>query len=257
MSNATGSFIWYELMTPDPSAAAGFYAGLLGWTIGDDPDYREITASEGTIGGLLPLTQEMTAGGAVPAWVGYIKVDDVDRALEAIDGAGGRTVMPARDLPTAGRIAMVMDPQGAPFYVMTPSAAASDTSYAFSYDRPRMGHCAWNELATTDPAAAWTFYGDRFGWVKDGDMDMGPLGKYEFVGHGGHMLGAIMPKMPQDPHPHWLFYFRVADIDAAADTLKANGGTLLQEPTEIPGGEFSLAAADPHGAAFGLVGPRR
>ncbi len=28
-----GSFIWYELMTPDPDAAGKFYGAVLGWKI--------------------------------------------------------------------------------------------------------------------------------------------------------------------------------------------------------------------------------
>jgi hypothetical protein len=58
------------------------------------------------------------------------------------------------------------------------------------------------------------------------------------------------------PVSAWSFYFRVPDIDAAVETVKASGGTLLMEPVEIPGGEYSLNALDPQGAAFGLVGPR-
>jgi uncharacterized protein len=40
------------------------------------------------------------------------------------------------------------------------------------------------------------------------------------------------------------------------ETVKANGGTILVEPMEIPGGEYSLNVMDPQGAHFGLVGPR-
>ena len=37
----------------------------------------------------------------------------------------------------------------------------------------------------------------------------------------------------------------------------AGGGTIRHGPSEIPGGESSLAALDPQGAVFGLVGPRK
>jgi uncharacterized protein len=148
----------------------------------------------------------------------------------------------------------MFDPQGAPFYVMKDSAGHVSTAFA-KYE-PKVGHCAWNELATADPAGAFVFYGKVFGWVKDGDMDMGPMGLYEFV-KSDVPIGAIMPKMPEMPVSAWGFYFRVADIDAAAETVKAKGGTILVEPIEIPGGEYSLNAMDPQGAAFGLVGPRK
>jgi uncharacterized protein len=261
MANKHGDFIWYELMSPEGGASQDFYGPLLGWTFGSNDEYREIQGSEGGVGGILQLTPEMTSGGAHPAWVGYILVDDVDTSVAAITAKGGQVHMPARDMPDVGRFAMVTDPQGAPFYVMKPIPPADKPdmeSHAFSYDRPRIGHCAWNELATSDPEAAKAFYGEQFGWKVDGGMDMGEMGRYDFWGptDGRGMLGAVMPKMPQMPVSMWSFYFRVPDIDAAAAAIKANGGTMMMEPMEIPGGEFSLNAMDPQGAAFGLVGPR-
>lgn len=270
MSNLHGDFVWYELLSPDAAASAAFYSSLLGWQVREDPEYREITASDGMIGGILQLTPEMTAGGARPAWLGYLQVDDVDRMIASIRQGGGTLLMPARDMPTVGRFALVADPQGAPFYVITPAATASaseQTSHAFSYDRPRLGHCAWNELATSDPEAAIGFYAERFGWAKNGGMDIPGLGRYDFLRHTGRapdgsppmqgILGAVMPRMPQMPVSAWTFYFRVADVDAALDYVRNNGGTIVIEPMEIPGGEFSMNALDPQGAAFALVGPRR
>jgi uncharacterized protein len=270
MTNHHGDFIWYELMTTDADAAQAFYGPLLDWRFGGSPEYLEIKANDDHIGGILPLTAEMTDGGARPAWIGYIQVNDVDKMAESISQGGGAIYVPPRDLPEAGRVAMVADPQGAPFYVMTPKPTADNpdaSSNAFSYDKPRIGHCAWNELATTDVEAAKHFYGQRFGWVKDGEMDMGPMGKYEFLRHAGRapdgspmgagMIGAIMPKVPEDPQSHWLFYFRVADIDVAVTQIETGGGRVHIAPMEIPGGDYSLSAADPSGAYFGLVGGRK
>jgi predicted enzyme related to lactoylglutathione lyase len=49
-----------------------------------------------------------------------------------------------------------------------------------------------------------------------------------------------------------LIYFRVSDIDAAADRIKAAGGKILSGPMEVPGGSKVVTAADPQGAVFGL-----
>ena len=130
---------------------------------------------------------------------------------------------------------------------------------------PEHGMFAWNELMTTDPEAAKQFYAKHFGWVKDGEMDMGPLGAYHFIRHAGRggpgsqhaMLGAVYKRPAEMPVAAWSYYFRVADIDAAVTAIKAGGGTLYANPIEIPGGEFSLNAADPQGASFGLVGARK
>jgi predicted enzyme related to lactoylglutathione lyase len=265
MTNKHGDFVWYELLTSDADAAGDFYNRVIGWTSTNagqpGMDYRFFSSGDGTnaqdgVGGYMAITQEMASGGARPAWVGYIGVDDVDAAIGAITLGGGSVLMPATDLDGVGRMAMVTDPQGAPFYIM--KGTSSEASYSFAALVPKIGHCAWNELSTTDPEAAKSFYGSLFGWSKDGELDMGQMGKYEFlkVADGRFALGAVMPKMPDMPVSMWTYYFRVPDIDLAAAAVTANGGSILVEPMEIPGGEFSLNVMDPQGAAFGLVGPR-
>ncbi len=263
MTNKHGDFIWYELITGDVSAAQQFYGPLLGWDFGDSGDgdmaYREILVGETAIGGLMALTPEMTDSGAQPCWLGYITVEDVDRMAEAIESAGGGIHLSPRDIPGVGRFALVTDPAGAMFYVMKPIPPAGDpdfTSMAFAATEPMPGHCAWNELRSSDPALALNFYHDLFGWEKDGEMDMGPMGKYEFLRHD-HMIGALMPKPDDNPASAWLFYFRVPDIDTAAAAITREGGAILQPPIEIPGGDHATIAMDPQGAKFALVGPRQ
>lgn len=259
MSNKHGEFIWYELMTNDADAAQTFYGAVVGWSAAsageNELDYRLFSMNTTNVGGLLPLTTAMTESGARPCWMGYICVDDVDHAAAGISKAGGTIHMPPQDIPDVGRLAFVADPQGAMFYIM--KGAVEGTSTSFAATEPMNGHCAWNELATTDQPAAVAFYTDQFGWRQDGEMDMGPMGKYQFFHHGEGMIGAVMPKIPQMPVPAWTFYFRVADIDAAIANIKAMGGTVLQEPIEIPGGDFAMAGMDPQGASFALVGARK
>ena len=264
MTNKHGDFIWYELLTSDADVAGDFYGKVIGWTstVSGQPgmDYRFFSAGDGSdmhdgVGGYMAITPDMAAGGAQPAWVGYIAVDDVDASATSIANAGGSVLMPAMDLAGVGRMAMVADPQGVPFYIMR--GASDETSYSFAATEPQVGHCAWNELSTTNTAAAVDFYTRQFGWVQDGDMDMGPMGKYLFLRHGEGMIGAIMPKMPEMPVSAWTYYFRVPDIDAAVATIEEHGGTIVQEPIEIPGGDYSMLGLDPQGAAFALVGARQ
>ena len=265
MANKHGDFIWYELLTGDADAAGEFYGKVVGWTSTQSGqphvDYRFFSSGDGSamadgVGGYMQITEEMSAGGARPCWLGYLAVDDVDASVAAITAAGGTVQMPAMDMPGVGRMAMVADPTSAPFYVMR--GVSEEPSHAFAATMPKDGHAAWNELSSSDLAAAKAFYTKLFGWVQEGDMDMGPMGKYEFLWASGKrfMQGAVMPKMPEMPVSAWVFYFRVPDIDAAAATTRDLGGTLLMEPMEIPGGDYSFTAMDPQGAAFGIVGPR-
>jgi len=258
-----GSHIWYELITPTPEGAKSFYDAVVGWDIGPklpgDMDYRMIVRSDGgNAGGVLRLSQDMADHGARPIWLGYIAVDDVDGIIAQIEAKGGKVQMPATDIPDVGRIAMVADPQGAPFYVMKPTPPAGDeekVSDVFSVDQPQ--HVRWNELSTTDPAAALEFYTSLFGWEKGDSMPMGEMGDYQFLNHGGRMIGAIMPKMPDMPVSLWSYYIGVDDIDRAVAAINDKSGKVLNGPMEIPGGEFALNGMDPQGASFGLVGPRK
>ena len=266
MPDRTGDFIWYELMTTDIDAARAFYRTVVGWEIAARPDpdagsadYRMIVRSDGGFaGGVLGLTQAMCDGGARPGWLGYIHVPDVDAAAEAIARSGGAILMPPSTMDRVGRMALVADPQGAPFYLFDPTPPPDDPDAAsdvFSVDRPQ--HVRWNELNATDLDPALAFYQDQFGWRVDGEMDMGPLGPYCFLRNGETVFGAAMRMVSQQPQPAWIFYIGVDDIDRAFAAATAGGATVLAEPMEIPGGEFSATCLDPHGAAFGLVGPRK
>lgn len=258
-----GAFIWYELMSRDPAASKRFYDAVVGWDIEaasamPNMDYRMIKRADGgNAGGVLKLSEEMIQGGSRPGWLGYLSVRDTDAAMKAMVDDGGNAPVPAWTVPGVGRMTMIADPQGAHFYILAPTPPEGQpdaVSDVFSVDRA--GHVRWNELTTSDPAAAVEFYKKHFGWSQNGDMDMGEMGKYRFVQHDGVGIGAIWPKPADMPRSMWTYYFGVTDIDRAAAAVTAGGGSIQHGPAEIPGGEFALNATDPQGAVFGLVGPR-
>jgi uncharacterized protein len=256
--NPTGDFIWYELMTTDAEGAKAFYDAVVGWNIGEGAvefqGYRMIGRSDGKFaGGVLPLTGEMQQHGAHPTWLGYIHVPDVDSAARAIEQAGGKTLM-THDIPNVGRIAMVTDPQGAPFYIMKPIPPADDPNGKSDVFSPsaeqRVG---WNELSTSDPAAARRFYREQFGWTSEQFMPMGERGEYRFFEQNGVTIGAVASAM-DGQQPHWRFYVRVPSIAKAREAVEANGGKVAVGPMEVPGGDHILIGIDPQGAEFALVG---
>jgi predicted 3-demethylubiquinone-9 3-methyltransferase (glyoxalase superfamily)/predicted enzyme related to lactoylglutathione lyase len=259
MPDQNGAFIWYELITPDPAGAKAFYDAVVGWTIEPQPsgemDYRMIgRADGGNAGGVMRLTDDMASHGARPVWLGYIYVDDVDATVAAIEAAGGKAWMPAFDVPGIGRIAMIGDPQGAPFYVMKPIPPRDKpdaVSDVFSPDRP--GRVAWNELSTSDPVAARTFYSERFGWDMDDFMPMGEMGEYRFIDRNGERIGALCGVAPGQ-QPKWRYYVRVPSVAAAKTATEQAGGTIAMGPMEVPGGDHILIGIDPQGAEFALVG---
>ncbi len=252
-----GNYIWYELLTSDPDAAVKFYGTVIGWTCQDsgqkEMDYRQWRMGEAFVGGLMAMPPGATNTGMRPSWLGYINVDNLEASLAGITKAGGHVHMPPTEVPGVGRFAMVDDPQGALFYVMTPIGEGKSTSFSPGTS----GHGGWNELHSSDGEAAITFYSAQFGWKQTEAMDMGPMGKYRLFNAGsGNAIGGMMTDS-NFPHPAWLYYFCVDDIDAALARVTAAGGTLLFGPSEVPGGAWIINALDPQGAMFALVGPKR
>jgi uncharacterized protein len=43
---------------------------------------------------------------------------------------------------------------------------------------------------------------------------------------------------------------------AAKEAIESSGGKLLNGPHEVSGGQWIIIATDPHGAVFGVVGPK-
>lgn len=257
MSSQHGAFIWYELMTSDSEAAAAFYGSVVGWTSRPfdpaDPDrYGLFSTGETEAGGFMRLPEGNDCpAGAEPGWIAYIGVENVDSSLQDLLADGATQLLSPTDIPDIGRFAVVADPQGAAFCIMR--GAGDEESRAFSHDKA--GHSQWNELLTSDPEAAFSFYARHFGWEK-GEVMPTDAGDYQLLDLGGRSFGAVMRAPPGAP-TGWGFYFGVADIDVAVERTKSGGGEVLHGPHEIPGGHFIIHARDPQGARFALVGPRR
>ena len=254
-------FIWYELMTTDQDAAIAFYEAVVGWraqdmTIPEMGDYRYtiLNAGERGVAGLARLPDDCPEG-MRPGWFGYVQVPDTDAAAGAIAAAGGKVHTAPDDIPGVGRFAMVADPGGAAFYLLTP-LPRDDAPPPL----PRMapGNVGWHELYAADGDAAFAFYKEQFGWSESSVMDMGPMGTYRLwsVG-GGEAVGGMMTKPGNMPQPVWTFYFVVDSVDAAAERVRASGGSIVHGPMQVPDGSWIVMGLDPQGASFALVSEQR
>ncbi|MCA1586886.1 MAG: VOC family protein [Acidobacteria bacterium] len=246
-----GRPVWYELMTTDMKAAEAFYKNVVGWTSapfeGAPTPYTIFKRSnEAQTAGLMKRPEGMNMP---PFWAMYVSVPNLEDAVIHIKRLGGGELSPLIEVPTIGRMQMMRDPQGAAFYIIQPSSGEQRPEGA-----PEVGEGSWHELMTTDAPAAMRFYTEVFGWQPTEAMDMGPMGKYQMFNRPHGMIGGMMnkpPEMAQVP-PNWAIYFRVDDINAATERVKANGGKILNGPMEVPGGDWIVNAMDPQGAAFSL-----
>lgn len=119
--NQPGALIWNELHTSDVLAAASFYGDVFGIDIvpleGAD-SYWELRVAGRTVGGATLLANDPP--GTPAHWLTYFAVDDVDSTVDALVKREGTVLAPPFDM-TAGRMAVVADPQGAPFALIKPT----------------------------------------------------------------------------------------------------------------------------------------
>lgn len=251
VSTLLGRPVWYELMTTDPAAAEKFYNHVIGWSSSpfeSSPEpYTVFKRSGGVqVAGVMKTPEDMKLP---PFWSMYIAVPRLEEAVAHIKRLGGSEVSEVIDIPNIGRLQMLRDPQGAAFYIIQPAPREERAETP-----AEIGEASWHELTTTDAEAAMTFYSEAFGWQPTEVMDMGEMGKYRMFNRPVGMIGGMMNKPPQmaDVPPYWMIYFRVPDINAAVERVKANGGQILNGPMEVPGGDWIVNAADPQGAMFSL-----
>lgn len=112
--NEPGCLTWNELHTPDPAKAIDFYTGLFGWSVEQmdtgegNPSYAVLRNGERSNGGVMDAQE-----GEPPNWLPYFVVESRDGAADRAVELGGREL--ARLEMPMGRIAVLTDPQGAPF----------------------------------------------------------------------------------------------------------------------------------------------
>lgn len=221
------SFVRYRLRTTHVEAARAFYDAIL---------------EEGA-GEVFPLDEQALARGARPHWLGHLAVPHVVETATAFVAHGAMQLGPTIATAEAGMVAVVRDPGGA-------VVAFTDGPPA-----PR-GDVVWHLLNTNDRARAVATYRDVLGMSVREPKDLGALGTFEDFAWApdGPDVGSITDVSGKPGrHAHWLFQFRVRELDRKLDRVRAAGGLVL-EPFVLASGERLAVCDDPQGGAFSLRG---
>lgn len=252
MTQMQNPFVWHDLMVPDVAAAQKFYGTVVGWNFADsgapDMPYTIINADKIGVGGMMAFRPEDDKS-IPPFWSGYIYVPDVDAKIKDIEKRGGKLYRGPIDVPGMVRFAIMLDPHGAMFNIMTPLTDSPQEKVPPG----TVGHVGWNELHAGDLNEAWDFYAGLFGWTKGTVMPMGDMGDYQLFQIDGKDVGGMMKRQPMLPSNMWLYYFNVDGIDAAAARITKAGGKIAMGPMQVPGGQWIVSAFDPQGGSFQLV----
>lgn len=249
MAEGGSDWVWYDLMTTDPAAAAKFYTDVIGWGTQewDGPmPYTMFTLGGIPIGGVADLPAEAKAAGAPPNWMAYIGVADTDATAKQASELGGRVLVEPTDIPTVGRFAVLQDPQGAVFACFTPGGEP------MPQPPQGAGLFSWHELATTDHNAALEFYSKLAGWTKHDVHDMGEMGEYVIYGNAADLGGMFHKPVEMPGPPMWIYYVTVDGLDDVCEAVKTSGGQVVNGPMDVPGGDRIAHCMDPQGAMFAL-----
>jgi predicted enzyme related to lactoylglutathione lyase len=174
-----------------------------------------------------------------------VSTEDVDRVAAAATAAGGRVAVKPFNVGERARVAVLVDPQGAPFGVVR-----LDPGDPASVETPELNTWLWNELWTSDKSKATAFYSGLLGYRPDRVTT--PAGATEVFKVGDRLRAGVQQLPSASVKPNWLPYVRVESAKALAARATELGGKVLIAPSpEARGGSVTLVQ-DPTGAALAL-----
>jgi predicted enzyme related to lactoylglutathione lyase len=235
-SHPPGTFSWAELATPDADAAKAFYARLFGWEYDDFPMGEGMVYSMARVG--TRFVAALYRSDEHRHWASYVTVESADETAARAKELGGSLISEPFDVMDVGRMAVVIDPQGAGLAIWEPRRHVG----AGLVNAP--GALSWNSLATTDLAAAKRFYGELFGWQYDGNVIL-----------NGARNNGDMSQMPDMP-PAWSVCFGCDDTEAAVATALEDGAQQIIAPTSMGDSGSYAVLADPQGVPFAVFAGR-
>ena len=246
-----GKWVWAELFSEDAKTAAHFYAEAFGW------GFQSFEAPHGA-GYILAVSDGDPVGGIIQRdhtfdktpgsrWLGMISVPDVKAAARYAAGHGGKVVVPPRLLNGLGEVAILADPEGAPFGVI--HSSSGDPPDYLAEDK----QWVWIELWAKDPKAMADFYSGVAGYELEPPVERpdGTLGY--FLASGGYTRCSIIPLPSPAVSPAWLPYLRVEDVKTATTRAEQAGARVVVPPNPAVRDGHVALIVDPTGAALGLA----
>ena len=234
-------------MTSDAEGARRFYGSLFGWTFetggAESGFYSMCRVGGNDAAGLGPIPPNNPMP---PAWTVYFSVRDANETCDRVKKAGGTILMDVMDVMDIGRMAICRDSTDAVFGIWQPLKRIGATVVG------EHGAMAWSEVNSRDADRTQEFYRDVF------DLDPRPLDdpsmKYFMLNQGEEAVAGVMQMTAQwgDIPPHWMPYFAVFNVDAAAEIVTSNGGQVVHGPFDTPYGRMAVIV-DPQGAALSII----
>jgi predicted enzyme related to lactoylglutathione lyase len=125
-----------------------------------------------------------------------------------------------------------------------------------SGDQMIPGKFVWGDLFAAYPLQTAKFYSQIFGWSLSRDTS----GKQDYwlMLNGDKPIAGVVRHSPEDAKPgalgaRWVGYISVPDVEQAIEKVKANDGSVLVEPRNVPKRGTLAIVADSEGGIVGLM----
>lgn len=252
-----GSFCWLILSTPDPGGAEGFYRELFGWQVADSGVPTFLKDGK-PVGSIVNRAEDERARGQPPNWLPFVRVPNLEVAIERARELTGKLWFPIYDSGIA-RVALIKGPTKEIFglWETPPEDPAPIVANA--------GVMSWFELVTPEPERAMPFYEQLFGWRFTNE------GTYTVLTNGAEPIGGVLrlegdwedhaflsaigqtPGEKWEIPPHWMPFFRVDDCDEVLRRAEHLGGMVRARTDYLHTfGRFAVLV-DPQGAYFSIL----
>ena len=208
-----GDVAFLAICVPDPDRAVAFYEAVLGCSYG--PPLGDLGRQAS---GVRPRHGLRT--GAVGEALPYFVVTDISEAVADVRTAGGHADEPRTE--RFGHVADCADDQGMAFALVEPLPDRVEPRVPLN--GANQGDISYLTFGVRDSSKTRTFLGAVLGWTfAAGRIDDGwePHDVHPMTGmHGGN------------DHDSWTPMYRVDDVDAAVQRVRAAGGTATDPATQ-------------------------
>lgn len=245
-----GAVLSADIAVPEHERELRFYSRVL--TTGARPLWRDDLMNDLGLP-IIGLGPRSAAHEELPLqWMPHIQVADVAASARRAAQHGGRVLMQPPEESDPAQWAVLADPNGAAFGIVTvPPAVPPDVT-----EGP--GRIGWLDLTVPDAAATREFYKNVVGWtvqeleMRDGDER---YADYMMLNAAGEPAAGICHARGgnADLPPVWMIYVAVGDVGASLERVTEEGGAVIKASKDRDGKYVYAAVRDPVGVAFALM----
>ena len=119
----SGAMCWNQLASRNIEASKRFYKSVFGWRVGsttpyETSSYTQLRLGDRDVAGMVEMDRSWPRD--LPShWMTYFGVDDCDATAKQAVALGGAVAVEPFDMPQVGRTAVLGDPHGAVFSIVT------------------------------------------------------------------------------------------------------------------------------------------